>query len=90
MKAATGATSCASAAATALAAANTVAASATSALAAANTVAASATSALAAAFPWEVPAPGTTIVRLRFDELPEHISQDPSHLRLLQKKPERV
>jgi hypothetical protein len=71
MKAAEAATSCASAAATALAAA--------------NTVAASATSALAAAFPWEVPAPGTTIVRLRFDELPEHISQDPSHLRLLQK-----
>ena len=71
MKAAAAATSCASAAATALAAA--------------NTVAASATSALAAAFPWEVPAPGTTIVRLRFDELPEHISQDPSHLRLLQK-----
>lgn len=71
MKAAAAATSCACAAATALAAA--------------NTVAASATSALAAAFPWEVPAPGTTIVRLRFDELPEHISQDPSHLRLLQK-----
>jgi hypothetical protein len=71
MKAAAAVTSCASAAATALAAA--------------NTVAASATSALAAAFPWEVPAPGTTIVRLRFDELPEHISQDPSHLRLLQK-----
>ena len=71
MKAVTAATTCASAAATEIAAA--------------NAVAASATSALAAAFPWEVPAPGTTIVRLRFDELPEHISQDPSHLRLLQK-----